>query len=134
MKFRITTFLFATLLFPPLEAVELSANPAISTTGTITLHWQGDGAPRFELEQSSQTLGTHTIYQGGDTARVMTGLPNGKYSYRVRAIKQEVPGPWSRVHSVSVRHHPLSRAFAFFGIGLLVFLATLTLVLRGARD
>jgi len=134
MKPPITTFLFATLFFPSVWAVELSADPELSTTGTINLRWQGNGQSLYELEQRSRTLGTRIVYQGSDTARVMTGLPSGEYGYRVRAIQQGVPGTWSAERRVKVRHHPLSRAFVFFGLGLAVFLATLIIVLRGARD
>lgn len=134
MKSRITTFLFATLFFSPLWGMELSAEPELSTTGTVNLRWQGGEQALYELEQRSLTLGTRILYQGSDTARVVTGLPNGEYDYRVRAIQQGSPGTWSEERRVNVRHHSLSRALVFFSLGLLVFLATLIVVLRGARD
>lgn len=66
--------------------MELSVEPEISTTGTFNLRCQESDQTRYELEQRSRTLGTSTVYQGSDTARVMTGLPNGDYTHRVRAM------------------------------------------------
>jgi hypothetical protein len=64
----------------------------------------------------------------------MTGLPNGRYTYRIRVVENASPGPWSTPASVTVAHHSLIRAFSFFGVGLLVFLATIALILRGERN
>lgn len=70
-----------------------------------------------------------TLYQGPDTATLVSGRKNGTYYYRVRSEK---PGSdWSNAVEVKVAHHPLSRAFMFFSLGALVFVATLTMVVRG---
>jgi hypothetical protein len=133
MSIRIAIFIWATLFFPPLSAIELSVSPDTSTTGTFDLHWQGEANARYEVEEIRPGQPARILYRGPDTARVMTGQPNGQYAYRVRDIQPANTGGWSETQSVLVQHHPLSRALAFFGMGLLVFLATLAVILRGER-
>ena len=72
-------------------------------------------------------------YQGPDDASVVSGKPNGTWYYRARVIGDQQAGPWSTAVKVTVAHHPLSRAFMFFGLGVVVFVATLLLVVRGAE-
>jgi len=134
MTARTLIILISMLFCQTLPAVELEISPTTSTTGTFNIHWQGDAGQNFELMELSGDGDSRLVYRGSDTARVMTGLPNGHYTYRVRADDNGSPGPWSAPGSVTVAHHSLIRAFSFFGIGLLVFLATVTLILRGERN
>lgn len=134
MTIRIPILLISILFCQALPAVELEISPETSTTGTFNVRWQGNEGDRFELMELKDDGGSRLVYQGSDTARVMTGLPNGHYTYRIRAEENGSPGPWSEPGSVTVAHHPLSRAFGFFGVGLLVFLATVALILRGERN
>jgi hypothetical protein len=131
MSTRISIFLLSTLFFSPLHAVELSITPATSTTGTFDLRWQGAADAGYELEERRPNQPARIIYRGRDTARVVTGLPNGQYAYRIRDIQQKVADGWSETHTVLVQHHSLTRALTFFTIGLLVFLATLAVIIRG---
>lgn len=128
MTNRITFFLI--LLFTGLQAtaVELSISPELSTSGTFNLSWQGNEGETFRLVQLTEGNGQRLIYAGTDTARVITGLANGNYTYRVQGETD-----WSEAHSVTVAHHSLIRAFSFFAIGLLVFIATVFLVVRGEK-
>jgi hypothetical protein len=134
MTARIVLLLTALLFATALPAMELEIAPEISNTGTFNIHWQGSDGARYDLIEQRADGDSHIVYRGSDTARVMTGLPNGRYSYRVRTEHGGDPGPWSEPAAVTVAHHPLTRAFAFFGVGLLVFLATIALILRGERD
>lgn len=117
-----------------LPALELSASPGRSTTGTFSLSWEGAEGALYELIEASGEGDSQIVYQGTDTASVMTGKPNGSYSYRVRAQHTGSPSAWSQPVGVTVAHHSLTRALGFFTVGLLVFLATLTLILRGERN
>mgnify|MGYP000382115906 CR=1 FL=1 len=70
-------------------------------------------------------------------ARLMSGKPDGDYYYRLESASgtdaaQQVV--LSDVLKVTVEHHPLERAFAFFAVGAAVFAATLGLILFGGRD
>jgi len=73
------------------------------------------------------------IYKGPDRATVISGQADGTRVYRVREVGEGRVYPWSEPVTVTVAHHPLSRAVAFFTVGALVFLATLGLIVRGAR-
>lgn len=71
------------------------------------------------------------LYQGPDTATLVSGKADGTYYYRIR--NTTTPAEWSNITKVTVTHHPLSRAFMFFILGALVFVATLVMVIRGNR-
>ncbi len=114
------------LTCPNVHALELRASPDHSTTGTFTLNWQGPPGADYRLLQLDEDGNTRLIYLGRDTARVMTGLGNGDYRYRVETAVEA-----SELVRVSVAHHSLLRTFSFFGVGLTVFLATVALVVRG---
>jgi hypothetical protein len=107
-------------------AVELEVSPQLSTSGTFDLSWQGTPGETFRLLQLNENKTPKLIYEGTDTARVMTGLPNGDYTYQVEGSSGS-----SEAQRVTVAHHSLSRAFSFFAIGLVVFIATVILVVRG---
>lgn len=128
MQIRIPLLLLLMLCVSPTVALELQTSTELSTSGTFDLSWTGSDGENFRLLQLNDDDSSRLIYQGRDTARVMTGLSNGSYRYQVAgesAVSQPV--------SVSVSHHSLSRAFGFFGVGLIVFIATLWLVVRGER-
>jgi hypothetical protein len=134
MTARLALLPISLLFATSLPAMELDITPEVSNTGTFNIHWQGAEGARFDLMEQRADGDSRIVYRGSDTARVMTGKPNGRYTYRVRSERDADPGPWSEPVEVTVAHHPLIRAFAFFGVGLLVFLATVTLILRGERN
>lgn len=91
----------------------------------------------FELQQSEdQTFEiSETIYQGPDLASFISGLPNGWYYYRVRCVDSNSGdhGSWSEVKLVEVKHHSLKLAFTLFTIGMIVFLLTVGIIIKGNR-
>lgn len=88
--------------------------------------------PIFELQQATQAdFGdADTLYQGPDKASVISGLPNNTYYYRVRFANEP---NWSEAISVEVKHHSLARAFGFFGLGIVMFIITVIVLLKGTR-
>jgi len=102
-----------------------------STAGYYQLHWSNTRAGIFVLQESRKPdfSDANILYQGPDTATLVSGRKNGTYYYRVR--QADAGNHWSNSISVNVAHHPLSRAFLFFSLGALVFVATLTMVIRG---
>ena len=84
----------------------------------------------LEESQSPDFTEPRTIYTGSDGARVMSGKPDGDWYYRAAPV--ESPGAYSNTVKVTVRHHPLGRALAYFTVGAIVFLATLFIIARGA--
>lgn len=129
MTIRTAIILILSLLALPCAALELTVSPEHSTSGTFNLSWQGPEGETYRLLQLTDDNENRLIYQGTDTARVMTGLPSGDYTYRVETVDGA-----SEPRSVTVAHHSLTRAFSFFGVGLLVFVASVLLVVRGARE
>lgn len=118
--------------------LQLSVSSRTATAGNYQLSWQSDTpAPQFELQEShvEDFSDSHTLYQGNDTSSAISGRANGHYYYRVRLLdSQSAPlSDWSQPIAVTVEHHSLSRAFAFFFLGLLVFVITVVTILRGNR-
>lgn len=110
----------------------LNAAPAVSNDGVFRLTWDAP-VDTVTLQQSSRAdFGdARTVYRGTDRATVISGQRDGAYHFRLLDVAGE---PAARV-DVTVAHHPLARAWAFFAVGLGVFVATIALVARGTgRD
>ena len=120
-------------LFPvtAMAVPTLKSDSNESAAGYYQLHWSNNHAGDFVLQESSSPdfSSAELLYQGPDTATLVSGRKNGTYFYRVRSADDE--SDWSNSVKVNVTHHPLSRAFMFFSLGALVFVATLTMVIRG---
>lgn len=113
-------------------ALVLESDSELASAGFYTLSWPQAAGAEVELEQAgvADFTDARVIYRGRDLGRVISGQVDGRYHYRLRRV---AGGDWSTPVTVRVRHHPLSRALAFFGLGALVFLATLVLIVRGGR-
>lgn len=123
---------------PPLAPPTLSADTTVATAGYYRLSWTHPGMAdslAFELQESptADFTAAETVYQGPDRATSHSGRTDGDYHFRVRALTGESASAWSAPVTVQVRHHSLLRAGLFFALGALVFIATLALILRGAR-
>jgi len=114
-----------------------------TNAGSIRLSWSpGEGTGedpglRFELQKADDPgfRGARTDYAGPDRATYVSGLPDGRYHYRVRAV--DAGGrvsPWSMPVQVAVAHHSMGLAWLLFGIGAIVFALTVLVVVRGARS
>lgn len=117
------------------------ADSQVATAGYYTLSWSADEGgnepPVFQLVESRSRAfeQSKVIYEGIDLATTMSGVPDGTYHYRVRVVSEGggEPASWSNVHTVVVDHHSLGRAFAFLAIGLVVFSATVAMIVAGHR-
>lgn len=126
----------------PLASPTLSVDSTVATAGFFRLSWsapagQEGGQDRgFELQESGSAdfENPRIIYTGPDAATTFSGRADGEYYFRVRSIEPGRPSSWSAVTQVQVRHHPLARAWLFFTLGAIVFLATLALILRGTTE
>ncbi len=94
--------------------------------GTLTFEVQQARDPNFETAK--------TIYIGPDMASFISGLKDGDYYYRVRTRAEDTMSAWSEPVHVQVAHQSLQLAFTLFGLGAVVFLATLILVVHGTRN
>ena len=126
------------LLFLPLlfltrlaDAATLEVDASGTTAGYFRLMWTSEQATRLVESRDPDFTSARTIYQGDDLARVVSGVPDGDYYYRLESLDEgDVLTPPVKV---SVQHHSLQRAWTFFGIGAVVFVGTAILVFVGAR-
>lgn len=125
----------------PAPAIE-NDSTNYTNSGSIKLSWHSQAHDRdtaiasFELEraQDPDFKDARSYYRGPDLATYISGLSNGRYYFRIREVHgEQVLSGWSAPVEVVVEHHSLHLAFTLFGIGGLVFAATVFVVLRGAR-
>lgn len=102
---------------------------SVNTEGVVTLQWvpseKGED-PEFELQQSASGdfSNPKTRYTGPDLGSVLTGFNEGEYHFRVRTM--EPAGEWSEPVSVKIEYIGKSTVILLLGIGVTVFLATIS--------
>jgi hypothetical protein len=117
----------------PVRGADLTAIPSLfvdtpmATEGYFVLSWQtaAPAGATFILEQSndpafSLPVQSRMLVHAPDQASqlTITGLADGDYYFRL----QLPSGEYSPALKVTVRHHQLSHALGFFGLGLAMFL------------
>lgn len=112
--------------------VELRADTDIATAGFYQLRWRADETVVVQEDTTREFSSPRVIYRGADDARVLSGKSDGDWYYRARTAGSD--SAYGDVVEVTVRHHPIGRALAFFAVGALVFFATLAAVVKGARS
>ena len=117
------------------ETMVLSRDQAVYTAGYYQLSWDmKDASPGavFILEQkAADAEAAEQIYQGSDTATMISGKPDGSYHYIVRT---DDGSSSSNPLTVTVAHHSLATAFNFFIIGVVVFIFILIAIILGNRQ
>lgn len=116
------------------QDLSLTTDQTTSTAGYYHLSWGGnDGSDSIYIveETSGDKATPRIIYKGADTATVISGKPDGIYTYKV---KSEDGIRVSNRLTVTVMHHSLTTAFNFFWIGAIVFIFILIAVLRGNKQ
>jgi len=118
----------------------LESDTKLSSAGYFRLSWKDPSdesaeSTNYELQEANDPAFSHAsiLYSGPDTASLISGRRNGTYYYRVGSVDGQSDPVWSNSQIVEVSHHPLSRAFMFFALGALVFIATLTMVILGNK-
>jgi hypothetical protein len=117
--------------------LELSADTSVATAGYYQLRWEsGESALRLVEAEEPGFRSRRVVYEGADTARLVSGKPDGTYYYRLEADDSAGAAPVVRSDAIAVevRHHALGRAVAFFSVGAAVFAATLGLIILGGRS
>lgn len=118
-----------------LPAPQLSSNTDIATAGFYRLNWETAEPGDVQLQEADYPdfHDARLRYEGPDDASVISGMRDGTRYYRARIIDNDQASPWSKAVAVTVAHHPLSRAFMFFTLGVVVFVATLLMVIGGTK-
>lgn len=113
----------------PVPAITATLEPAEyeSNEGYFQLRWDAGEPVRLVEATSRDFVETRILYTGRDSAHVVSGKPDGTWYYRLETA--DGARVLSEPAVITVRHHSLIRAFSFFTIGAVVFLATLGLIL-----
>lgn len=114
-------------LATPAAAATLEADQSESREGYFQLRWEADEPVRLIEATSPDFRDARELYSGSDSARVISGKPDGIWYYRLESAASDAE-ILSEPVTVTVRHHSLRRAFAFFVLGAVVFAATLALI------
>ena len=116
------------------SAPQLSSDTDVASAGFYRLMWETH-AEDVELQEATDPDFRNVTmpYRGPDRATVISGKPDGTWYYRVRTADGAHAGPWSRAVAVTVAHHSLARALMFLSLGVVVFVATATMIIRGTR-
>ncbi len=119
----------------PVPDIPLESN---NDSGYFSIIWHDDGSnPNaiFELQQAKNKdfQDASVIYKGLDRASFISGLPNGTYYYRIRKTIDEEKSPWSETIVVHIEHHSLYLAFSLASVGLLVFVLTAGIIIKGVK-
>lgn len=121
----------------PAAGIRLTASEPLSTAGYFQLSWSdqaiasdsASAALADVILQQSQTPSFDTTTQWqvtGDQQFSISGLESGHYFYRVGMPAE--PIMWSNIVEVEVAHHSLSRAFALFALGAVLFFALIVVI------
>lgn len=114
-----------------------------TSEGTVHLAWQVAGREvgttdlQFQIEQDSNpsfSTATH-YYEGPENGTFVSGLPEGDFYYRVRAIDSAgTPGEWSSpaLH-VTVDYSPPMLVATLMIVGAIVFVSTVSVIIGGHR-
>lgn len=115
--------------------MQLSTDTTLATAGYYRLSWAAD-TPLVAIEERNPASGAaRVLYTGPDRATLISGQASGTQIYRAGEIGPDGEvSAWSEAVTVTVEHHPLNRALAFFAVGALVFSATTVLIVHGARS
>jgi len=145
---RKVSVVFLVLLLTPVylsadtEIPVLTSDTQLASAGYYQLSWQPGtvGASNknssYELQQSVDKSFKiiKSLYIGPDHASVISGMSNGQYFYRVRKVYVDrSSSAWSNAVMVSVQHHSLYKAWAFFFAGAVVFLFTLFFIVFASK-
>jgi hypothetical protein len=105
--------------------------PELSDTGAYRIAWPD--APVEEGQTVRVEENGALLYEGIEDATTVSGRPAGQYIYRVGVVDSAGDPSWLESCRVTVSPPSLGLAFSLFGVGLLVFAATLLVVVRGHR-
>lgn len=111
---------------------EFRSDTALATAGYFQIYWNADEAVRLYESTTPGFEAPRIVYEGNDSGYTASGRRDGEIFFRLEsAATGEMLGQPVRVE---VAHHPLGRAFAFFLVGAIVFVATLLLIVTGSTS
>jgi hypothetical protein len=132
---------------PLLQKVPIGHTPRFTVpstvvipSGSFALKWvfpDGPVSHRFELQQDTDKdfSSPQIIYVGPDRGTYISGLLNGDFFYRVRALntQETYTSPWSSPIHRTVQHPSLDFVFSLMSVGALVFISTISMITKGIQ-
>lgn len=113
---------------------DLAADTDVSSEGYFVLRWTtgaDTGSPVLLQQADTENFSSPIEYTlDANGSITLTGLENGRYYFRAR----QADSPFSDTVIVDVAHHSLARAFAFFLVGLVLFMILVVTIIRGNRE
>lgn len=112
-----------------------SSSHAIVNDGKIVLDYSKEPDAVIELHQAP-TAGfseSRVRYRGADSATVLTGLAEGDYYFRIRAVDEGGEQPWSNVVHVDVEYMDRNQLWVLLVTGFTVVALTAGAILIGSR-
>ena len=99
-----------------------------SDAGNAMIAWEADGPVSLSISRDGGPA--RSIYSGAARSFFVSGLADGEYRFVLHSEGGEESAPLT----LAVEHQSMSRALLLVALGALAFLATVVVVLRGARD
>lgn len=101
--------------------------------GHFSLAWETDAENAVFIVESSpdEDFDEAVVYFEGHQRRAyISGLEQGEHHFRIaaKAAEEDDWGEWSAPASLTVNHHDLRVAFAFAGLGAVLFLCIVAFV------
>ena len=151
LLFYLVIISFVTLAFPRVTISQQTKKPLpifkkkiIDTkTGWCTLSWDFNATKewskfRYILQQSNHKdfLQSKDIYSGLDQGTFISGLSEGVYFYRVKAVSFDntIETSWSESVRVTVSYQSMTLAWILFTLGFIIFVSIAFVVIRGSRN
>ena len=127
----------AAAVFLPAPEPALAADPAFtgdpvlsSDTGHILLNWQADEPVTLTIAREGMRPPAKPVYQGSESSYFLSGLSDGNYRLQLRSQSGAVSDPVT----LQVAHQSLAQALWLTLIGLVITIALVAAILKGARD
>ncbi|MBW7857846.1 MAG: hypothetical protein H3C43_06075, partial [Leptonema sp. (in: Bacteria)] len=114
----------------------IQSSEPISSTGNFQLSWgleqtksYTNDLPIYLLEECNNTC--KLLYQGHDTASVISGRPNGNYHFKIS--EQSQPNQFSEI-TVQVIHYDLQSGLWVLLVGFLLFVICILIIVFGEAN
>ncbi|WP_436714926.1 fibronectin type III domain-containing protein [Roseiconus lacunae] len=114
----------------PFDFVDLPSSPA--REGYVTLSWEPyEAASRYEVVDG----GGKVIHSGVFPQAFISGLSDGEYRYRVRAVNAsgEILVQSASTATIEVSHWPAIYVWPLLGVGFFVVAAVVFVIVAGER-
>jgi len=101
-----------------------------SDTGHVLLAWDADEPVTLTIATAADPGDPRPVYSGSESSYFLSGLSNGEYLLRLEGESGALSAPVR----LEVAHQSLEQALWLTLVGLLITLAIIATILKGARD